>query len=156
MPKILISTCLLNIKTQWDEDCKNDEKLRKLVREGKAIFICPEQLGGLPTPRDACEIEHGKSAKDVLLGNAKIKTKDGGDRTKEIVKGIEYVLKMCKDFGVKYAILKSKSPTCGSQQTFDGTFSGTKILGKGVLAELLSQNGIVVYDETNYPSELVD
>lgn len=156
MPKILISTCLLNIKTQWDEDCKNYVELRKLVREGKAIFACPEQLGGLTTPRNPCEIEHGKTAKDVLRGNGKVISKENEDKTKEFVKGAEHVLKMCEDFGIKYAILKAKSPSCGAQQTYDGTFTGTKIAGRGVLAELLSQNGIIVYDETNYPKELLE
>ncbi|MFZ2664030.1 MAG: DUF523 domain-containing protein [Patescibacteria group bacterium] len=156
MPKIFISTCLLNIKTQWDGDCKNYPELRELVKQGKAIFACPEQLGGLPTPRYPCEIEHTKTAKNVLTGTGKVMSKEGIDTTKEFVQGAKYVLGICKDFGIEYAILKAKSPSCGAQQTYDGTFTGVKIPGKGILAELLEQNGIKVYDETNFPKSLLE
>ena len=155
MTKLLISTCLLNIKTQWDEDCKNIEKLRDWVREGKAIFCCPEQLGGLSTPRIPCEIECGKTAKDILDGNGKVLGKDGADYTKQFVKGARYILDICKDFGVEYAVLKAKSPSCGDKQIFDGTFLGKKIEGKGILAQLLSENGIKIYNETDFPEDLV-
>ena len=154
--KVLISSCLLGIHTQWDEDCKRVAELIKLVRFGKAIFMCPEQLGGLSTPREAAEIEHGKTAKDVLVGKGKVLTKTGKDVTKEFVAGAKRVLKFCQEIEIKIAILKAKSPSCGSQRTYDGTFTGKKISGKGIVAELLSQNGIKVYNENNFPRKVLE
>ena len=156
MPKILISSCLLNIKTQWDEDCKDYEEFKCLVRRGKAIFGCPEQLGGLPTPRPPCEIEHGKTAKDVLLGKGKVTSNKDKDTSREFIKGAKYVTEICAAYRIKYAILKAKSPSCGSQKTYDGTFTGRKIAGKGILAELLEENGIKVYNEHNFPKSLLN
>ena len=156
MPHILISSCLLNIKTQYNEGCENYEELKTLVKEGKAIFACPEQLGGLSTPRPYCTIEHGKTAADVLKGNGRVVNIDGEDRTKEYVQGAKYVLNICKTYGIDTVILKARSPACGSQQVSDGTFSKTKISGKGILAELLSQNGLVIYNEENYPKSILN
>ncbi len=150
--KILISSCLLGINTQWDEDCKRIDELVRLVKSGKAIFMCPEQLGGLPTPREPSEIEPGKTAKDVINEKGRVLSKQGNDVTKQFLMGAKRVLWFCQEMGIEVAILKEKSPSCGSQKTYDGTFIGTKIIGKGVTAELLSQNGIKVYDEENFPN----
>ena len=69
--KILISPCLLGIRTRWDESCDEIEELINLVKSGQAVFLCPEQLGGLTTPREPAETESGNTAKDVLQGDAK-------------------------------------------------------------------------------------
>lgn len=153
-PYILISTCLLNIPTQWDEDCKDYEQLKNLVKEGKAIFFCPEQGGGLPTPRIPSEIENGKTAKDVLNGEGKVLAKSGEDVTEQFIKSAQMALQICRQFDIKVAILKEKSPSCGSTIAYDGTFTKNKIPGTGVTAELLKQNGIKVYNEENYPKDL--
>lgn len=153
-PYILISTCLLNIPVQWDRGCKNIERLQDLVKEGKAIFFCPEQGAGFVTPREPSEIENGKTSSDVLEGNGKVISKSGEDITDKFLRAAELTLQICKQFDIKIAILNEKSPSCGSTLTFDGTFTGTKIPGSGVTAELLKQNGIQVYSENNFPENL--
>ncbi len=112
--------------------------------------MCPEQLGGLSTPREPAEIEQQKTAKDVLSRKGKVLTKTGKDVTKRFVVGANRVLRFCQDMGIKTAILKARSPSCGSMKTYDGTFSKTLKSGKGITAELLTQNGINVYNEENF------
>ena len=148
--KILISPCLLGIRTRWDEGCEEIEELIDLVKSGQAVFLCPEQLGGLTTPRVPSEIEEGKTAKDVLDGEAKVLTKTGKDVTEQFVVGAHRILEFCQRMGVEVAIMKSGSPSCGSEQTYDGSFTGTMIVGRGITAELLEQNGVKVYNENNF------
>lgn len=148
--KILVSPCLIGIQTRWDESCDEIEALSDLVRSGQAVFLCPEQLGGLTTPREPAEIEKGRTAKDVLRGDAKVFTITGKDVTKQFVGGAQRILKFCREMGIESAIMKADSPSCGSQRTYDGTFTGTIIPGRGITAELLEQNGIRVFNEKNY------
>ena len=148
--KILISPCLIGIRTRWDESCDEIEALTNLVKSGQAVFLCPEQLGGLTTPREPAEIESGHTAKDVLRGDSKVSTITGKDVTKQFVVCAHRILKFCQEMGVEIAIMKSDSPSCGSKQTYDGSFTDTKIAGKGITAELLEQNGIKVYNEKNF------
>lgn len=118
------------------------------------MFVCPEQVGGLPTPREPAEIESGKTAKQVLDGEAAVLTKSGEDVTKEYIRGARIALDMCKEYGIKIAILKARSPSCGSLFVYDGSYSGSKVKGRGVTAELLIQEGIKVYNEENFPKDL--
>jgi uncharacterized protein YbbK (DUF523 family) len=148
--KILISPCLIGIRTRWDESCDEIEELINLVKSGQAVFLCPEQLGGLTTPREPAEIESGKTAKEVFNGDARVLTITGKDVTHQFVVGAQRILEFCQRLGVEVAILKSDSPCCGSKQTYDGSFTDTKIVGKGTTAELLEQNGIKVYNEKNF------
>jgi len=148
--KTLISPCLLGIRTRWDEGCEEIEELINLVKSGQAVFLCPEQLGGLTTPRVPAEIETGKTAKDVLNGDARVLAKTGNDVTDQFVAGAQRILEFCQRFGVEAAILKSGSPSCGSIQTYDGSFTGTLIAGRGITAELLEKYGIKVYNEVNF------
>lgn len=151
---ILISSCLVGLNTRYDGKNNNVDKLVQLVNDGKAIFICPEQSGGLATLRVPAEIEYGKTAADVLNGNAKVLSKDGLDVTHQFVKGAEETLKLCKKLDIKTVILKEKSPSCGSTKTYDGSFTGNKIVGHGITAELLMENGINVFSEENFPKDL--
>lgn len=148
--KILISPCLIGIRTRWDESCDEIEELINLVKSGQAVFMCPEQLGGMTTPREPSEIEPGNTAEDVLRGDAKIFSITGKDVTEQFVVGAQRILEFCQEMGVETAILKSGSPSCGSLQTYDGTFTDTTIAGRGTTAELLEQNGIKVYNEENF------
>jgi uncharacterized protein YbbK (DUF523 family) len=154
--KILVSTCLVGINSQWDEGSAKVDDVVELVRSGKAVFLCPEQLGGLSTPRDPAEIEPGKTAKDVLEGNGRVLTPTGKDFTKQFVCGAQRLLAFCQEMGIETAILKAGSPSCGSRETYDGTFSETMRPGKGTSAELLDQNGIEVYNEGNYPAGILE
>jgi len=148
--KILVSPCLIGIRTRWNEDCEEIEELINLVKSGQAVFLCPEQIGGLSTPREPAEIESGKTAKDVLKGDSKVLTITGKDVTSQYAAGADRILEFCQRLGIQTAILKSDSPSCGSKRTYDGSFTDTTIIGKGITAELLEQNGIKVYNEKNF------
>lgn len=143
---ILVSACLCGINCRYSGDSNADEKVKELLKNGEAIPVCPEQLGGLETPRLACEIVGG-TGKEVLQGKAKVIDKDGNDRTLGFIKGAHEVLNIAKMMGINKAILKAKSPSCGCGKIYDGTFSGNKISGNGVAAQLLLENGIEVITE---------
>lgn len=148
--QIVVSACLAGIKCNYRGEAKPNSEIVRLVKEGKAIYVCPEQIGGLPTPREEAEIEEGKTAKDVLEGNGRVLTKSGEDVTEQFVKGAQQTLEVCERLGIKTAILKARSPSCGSEQIYDGTFSGNRISGSGITAELLKQNGVNVLDEEHF------
>ena len=133
---ILCSACLLGLKCRYDGKSKLNKKVRELSKKVILIPVCPEQLGGLPTPREPAE----------QRGN-KVFTKSGKDITENFVKGAKEVLKITKIFGAKEAILKQKSPSCGCGKIYDGTFSGKVIKGDGVTASLLKRNRIRVITE---------
>jgi len=133
---ILCSACLLGIKCRYDGKSKPNKKVIKLARKGVLIPVCPEQLGGLSTPREPAEQRKGR-----------VITKSGKDVTKNFKKGAKEVLKLAKLLGIEEAILKQRSPSCGSGQIYDGTFSGNIIKGDGITASLLKRNRIKVISE---------
>jgi len=132
----LCSACLLGIKCRYDGKDNLNEKVVELAQREKLIPVCPEQLGGLPTPREPAEIQ----------GN-RVVTYSGKDVTEYFERGAKKVLKIAKLLGIKEAILKQKSPSCGSGKIYDGTFSGTIIKGDGITARLLKKNGVRVISE---------
>lgn len=143
---IIVSACLCGLNTRYDGKNNLSEKVAALLREGKAIAVCPEQLGNLSTPRPPHEIKGG-DGEAVLKGKAKIISADDKDGTIYFVKGAEETLKIAFEAGATTAILKAKSPSCGYGKIYDGTFSKTLIEGNGVTAELLFKNGIRIYTE---------
>ena len=134
---ILISGCLLGLKCRYDAKEKKLPEIEKLIGLYNLIPVCPEQLGGLPTPRIPAE-----RVKDRVI------TQVGVDVTKEYQIGAEEALKIAKLYNCKKAILKEKSPSCGCGKIYDGTFSRNLIVGNGVTAELLLKNGIEVFGES--------
>ncbi len=138
--KILISACLAGVNCKYDGTNNANPKIIELINSGNAILVCPEQLGGLSTPRTPSE-----------RANTKVLSQNGKDVTQEFQKGAEETLKIAQRFHIKKAILKSKSPSCGSNYIYDGTFSHTLTNRDGVTAELLKANGIEVIssDELN-------
>lgn len=136
---ILVSACLLGIGCRYDGKAKKNEAVFALSSEHTLIPICPEQLGGRPTPRNAVEIKNGKVIEF-----------DGKDHTAEFKNGAEEVLKIAQICGCSYAILKSRSPSCGFGKIYDGTFSKNVIDGNGIAADLLSRNGIKIKNEENF------
>lgn len=134
---ILISGCLLGLKCRYDAKEKKLPEIEKLIESYNLIPVCPEQLGGLPTPRIPAE-----RAKDRII------TQVGVDVTKEYQIGAEEALKIAKLYNCKKAILKEKSPSCGCGKIYDGTFSRNLIVGNGVTADLLLKNGIEVFGES--------
>jgi uncharacterized protein YbbK (DUF523 family) len=153
MPKesqmIIVSACLAGFSCRYDGKDNLCETVANLVREGKAIPVCPEQLGGLPTPRKPAGIFNGLGD-DVLIGKAEVKTVGNGENvTVSFTKGAEEVLKVAKLFGVKKAILKQRSPSCGCGKTWqlDEDLKNHVVEGNGVTAALLKQDGIEVLTE---------
>ncbi len=143
---ILVSACLTGINCRFDNDIKRNEKIVQLLSDGRVIPLCPEILANFRTLRPAMEIIGG-DGNDVLEGRAKVIDKDGNDYTEKITEGAKKVLEVVKILNVRKAILKSKSPSCGKDLIFDGTFSGNLVKGNGVLTALLKKHGIKVYSE---------
>ncbi len=133
---IIVSACLAGMKCRYDGHQNSCDKVIELVRQGLAIPLCPEQLGGLATPRTPAEIV-----------DCKVITKDGEDVTAQFNKGAEESLRMANLVGCKKAILKANSPSCGSGTIYDGTYSGKLTEGFGKTAELFIKNGIEVISE---------
>ena len=140
---IFVSGCLAGINCKYDGGNNYDERIFNLVKEGKAIPICPEQLGGLKTPRNPAEIQE----KD---GIRKVVTCEDEDVTNEYRRGAEEVLKLAKKLDIKEVILQPRSPSCGKGLIYDGTFSKKKIEWNGITADLLIKNGIDVYMPDEY------
>lgn len=144
----LISSCLVGVNCRYDGNNNLDEALLNLINSGKAIALCPEVLGNLPTPRECCEIT-------CRINEAqKVTAQNGEDRTAAFLEGAQKTLAVCKILGISKAILKSKSPSCGSEMIYDGSFQGKLISGKGLTAQLLEENGIQVFDEQNWMKHL--
>ena len=150
---IIVSACLVGINCKYSGKSNTCPDVVKLVSMGKAIPVCPEQLGGLATPRPAAEICGGTGA-DVIDGKAFVKRANGEDVTCEFIKGAEEVLRIAGLTGAKKAIMKSKSPSCGAGFIYDGTFEGRLIKGNGVAAEVLLRNGIEILTEEQYLKSL--
>lgn len=145
----LVSACLCGVNCKYNGKSNLNLYFMELVREGEAIPVCPEQLGGLATPRTPAEISGG-SGQEVLSGSCRVFTKDGLDVTDNYVKGAFETLKIAQLTGVDAAILKSRSPSCGSGYIYDGSFSYKTRKADGVTAALLKENGIKVIDEDEY------
>jgi len=154
--KLLISACLLGQKVRYDgrDNMQNHPRLQAMIKAGNVVSICPEVAGKLSIPRAPAEIEPGKTAADVLLGSAKVITINGDDVTAEFLAGAQKTLLLAKEHNIKVAILKARSPSCGSLQVYDGTFSKKLLTGMGITAALLTQNGILVFDETQIDDAL--
>ena len=136
MEKIIVSACLLGVSCRYDGKSVPCDKVIALMNKYVLIPVCAEILGGLTTPRSPSEI----------IGD-KVINRDGIDVTENYMRGAEEVLRLCKLYGAKKAILKEKSPSCGVNLIYDGTFLSTLKEGKGICASLLSKNGIEVLSE---------
>ena len=135
--KILVSACLLGCPCRYDGQSKPCAALLELQKEHTLIPVCPEQMGGLATPRPPAE----RQAEGVF-------TQSGTDVTEQYRRGAEETLRLYRLYGCDCAILKEKSPSCGSGQIYDGSFSRRLTAGDGVTAALLKANGIPVYGES--------
>ncbi len=137
--KILISACLLGQNVKYDgnnNSILNNSFIKKLYDLDMLVPFCPEVEGGLPIPRVPVEIIDNKAI-----------NQDGEDKTYYFQKGAEKTLELCKQNKIKYAIMKFRSPSCGSKQIYDGTFSHTLIDGDGICTKLLKKSGIEVFSE---------
>ncbi|MFU0833819.1 MAG: DUF523 domain-containing protein [Oscillospiraceae bacterium] len=135
---LLVSACLLGVNCRYNgTGCAND-KVLELRKQHNLIPVCPEQLGGLPTPRDPVELANGRAV-----------TCNGADRTMQFSLGAQETLRLARLFNCSAAILKTRSPSCGFGKIYDGSFSGTLTNGNGITAEKLIQAKIPVYNEEN-------
>jgi len=129
----LCSACLLGIQCGFNGHSKENEKVMELAEGEGLVPVCPEQLGGLPTPRPQTEIRNGK-----------IVTVNGVDQTEFYEKGAQEVLKLCQRLGIKEVIFQQRSPSCGCGLVYDGSFTGKLINGDGITTKLLKVHGIRV------------
>ena len=146
MDSYLVSACLLGICTRYDSGSCPICQLIQLAAQGLAVPFCPEVAGGLPVPRPPAEIVGG-DGQAVLDGQARVLTIAGEDVTEAFLAGARQALKAAQRLGIRQAVLKDDSPSCGCSRIYDGTFSGCMVSGQGVTAALLQRNGITVLSE---------
>lgn len=145
----LVSACLCGINSKYNGSNNLNPVFKTLLARGEVLPVCPEQLGGLPTPRAACEIKGG-SGLDVINHTAEIVGKDGQNYTPQFIRGAEEVLHLAKEIGINEAILQSHSPSCGCGQIYDGSFSSRLVDGDGVTTALLRRHGLRVLNEQEF------
>lgn len=136
---ILVSSCLIGLKCRYDAKVSSNEEVIKFLENKEYWPICPEQMGGLSTPRYPAEIV---STKPLKIINSK-----GVDVTPEFVEGVDQIEKIIKGRNIQLAILKAKSPSCGSEYIYDGNFSRILIEGEGILTKRLRSLNIKVINE---------
>ena len=147
--RILISSCLLGERVRYDGGAAAVASgvLDRWRREGRLVPFCPEVAAGLAVPRPPVEIEGGRGGAMVLDGAARVADAAGREATADFVHGARQALRAARDAGVELAILKDGSPSCGSSYIYDGSFSGSRLPGRGVTAELLERHGVRVFSE---------
>lgn len=141
---IVVSACLCGVNCKYSGGNNRNEKVIEFLMDKEYRTICPEEMGGLPTPRIPSEIV---SFED---GTFKVMTKTGNDVTSEFIKGGEISLEFAKEVKVDIAILKARSPSCGKGIIYDGSFTGNLKEGNGITASLFIKNGIKVFNETDF------
>jgi len=147
LPKVLVSACLLGQPVRYDgRSSGHPDLLQRWQAEGRVVPLCPEVAGGLPTPRPPAEIPGGQGG-EVLDGAAAVVTVAGEDVSAAFVAGAGQALALVRKHGIRVAVLKAGSPSCGNRLTYDGTFSGMKVPGEGVTTALLRREGVLVFSE---------
>jgi uncharacterized protein YbbK (DUF523 family) len=143
MEKILVSACLLGERVRYHggDALVEHPILRRWQREGRLVTICPEVAGGLATPRPAAEIATTAAGRRVL-------TTAGQEVTHEFERGAAAAAALCAEHGIRVAILKDGSPSCGSRSIYDGTFTGRRMSGEGLTTARLRAEGVAVFSET--------
>lgn len=144
MDKIIVSACLLGEPCRYDGKSYPSQEVIDYIKDKQVYPVCPEVLGGLSTPRSSCEIICGE-----------VISKQGTNCTLQYMKGANEVLTLAKINNIDIAILKSKSPSCGYGEIYDGSFSSKLVKGNGICAEMLVNNGIKVInsDEIAFKSK---
>lgn len=146
---LLVSACLLGLATRYDGGSCAVAGLLRLAASGMVIPICPEVAGGLPIPRPPAECIGG-DGRAVLAGKARVLTLTGDDVTAAFLGGAQRALAMARALGIRRALLKEGSPSCGSRRIHDGSFGGILVPGQGVTAALLRCEGIAVLSEEEW------
>ncbi|MBV4489373.1 DUF523 domain-containing protein [Pseudomonas oryzicola] len=147
LPKVLVSACLLGQAVRYDGRTSGyPELLQRWQVEGRVVPLCPEVAGGLPTPRAPAEIPGGQGAA-VLDGDVQVLTVTAEDVSAQFIAGAQQALELVRRHGIRVAVLKAGSPSCGNRLIYDGTFSGVKVAGEGVTTALLRRAGVQVFSE---------
>lgn len=141
---ILVSACLCGDACRYDGTGAPHPVLVVLRERGLALPVCPEVLGGLAVPREPCERQGDR-----------VKNRAGCEVTAHFALGARKTLELARENGISVAVLKERSPSCGSSFVYDGTFTGRRAPGQGVTTEVLRENGIVVFSEENFPFDAV-
>lgn len=149
---IVVSACLAGCACRFDGSANTDDQVSRLVAEGRVVLVCPEEDGGLGTPRPPAEIVGGDGW-DVVAGRARVVTRAGIDVTEQYLAGARQALEAARRSGADTAILKARSPSCGKGQIYDGSFSRTLRRGDGVTVALLQANGIRVLTDEDARAE---
>ena len=134
---VLVSLCLLGTSCRYDGGGNAAPGIGRLMGRCRLVPVCPEQLGGLSTPRTPAERRSDR-----------VVTRDGGDVTAAFERGADEACRLARFFGARYALLKARSPSCGTGVIYDGSFTGIRVPGDGVTAERLRAMGLQLYDET--------
>ena len=134
---VLVSACLMGFRCRYDGGAQRLDCLDALRERHVLVPVCPEVMGGLPTPREPSEIRSGR-----------VVTRDGRDVTEAFARGAREAEKIALACGCRCALLKERSPSCGLGRVYDGTFTGTLMRGDGLCARLLSQRGLRVLGES--------
>lgn len=143
MIRILVSACLLGERVRYDgrDNPCNDARLRAWQHQGRLVPLCPEVAGGLPVPRPRAEIQRGAG------GCERVVTVAGDDVSMQFAAGARAALRLARHHGAQLAVLTDRSPSCGSHEIHDGSFSGRRLAGQGVTARLLEQSGVRVFSQ---------
>lgn len=147
MAKILVSACLLGQAVRYDGGAHGPfALLQQWQAQGRVLPLCPEVAGGLPTPRPAAEIAGGQGAQ-VLDGQVAVRSIEGEDVSAAFIAGAQVAERLVRQHGIRIAVLKARSPSCGNRHSYDGSFSGTLVAGEGVTAAALRRLGVQVFNE---------
>jgi uncharacterized protein YbbK (DUF523 family) len=136
-PPILVSACLLGVRCNHLGRASRSDAVRELAATRRVIAVCPETMGGLPTPRHAAEIQP----------DGRVVDENGDDVTDAYRRGAAATVEIARTAGAVEAVLKARAPSCGCRQVYDGTFSRSLVDGEGVTARALREAGVVVRSE---------
>ena len=151
MQQIIVSSCLLGEPARYDGSLHvhEHEVLKRWIAEGRVVSVCPETAGGLPVPRPAAEMNPALPPLTLNDGQtiARVVDASGKDFTAEFVSGAEKIVSLAREKGIRVAVLKERSPSCGSSIIYDGSFKSCQVPGEGVATQRLRQAGIKVFSE---------
>lgn len=152
MELVLVSACLLGLPVRYNgvNRASDNEILRRWMSEARVVSLCPEVAGGLSTPRSRAEIEQGLGGEFVLARKVAVRNEHDEDVTSAFVAGAEHALMVSNNKGIRVAVLKEGSPSCGSGFIYDGSFSGRRAAEAGVTVALLRRSGIKVFNEHQF------
>ena len=148
MEKILVSACLLGQAVRYDGGAHGPfAVLAQWQAQGRVLPLCPEVAGGLPTPRPPAEIIGGQGGQ-VLHGWVQVRSIEDVDVSAAFIAGAQSAVTLVRQHGIRIAVLKARSPSCGNLHSYDGSFSATLVAGEGVTAAALRRLGLLVFNET--------